>query len=165
MPSSFPSTPLWGGTTWKGYLNCRKVKTGFCQKRRDQWKQVLLGLSLAGNLEKNTYVPLWDQMKGSLAMDSVFSPFNINSVIAQGSLANAAPHFSLPATAWHRRRAIFVNNELFLPSGLGAVVHDLLVAVDLLQVLLIALHLLPPAVVLWPLVLLRHIRFQISQCC
>jgi hypothetical protein len=32
---------------------------------RDKCKLVLLRLSLAGNLEKTTYVPLWDRMEGA----------------------------------------------------------------------------------------------------
>ncbi len=33
--------------------------------KRDEYKPVPLRLSLAGNLEKTTYVPLWDRMEGS----------------------------------------------------------------------------------------------------
>ncbi len=40
---------LRGCTIWTGDIKCRKVKTGFCQKR--QCKTVLLRLSLAGNLD------------------------------------------------------------------------------------------------------------------
>ncbi len=49
---------------------------------------------------KNHLNPSMGPNEGSLAM--VFPLFNINSVIASGTLAmlaNAAPHFSLPATA------------------------------------------------------------------
>jgi hypothetical protein len=46
---------------------------------RDKCKPVLPRLALAGNLEKNTYVPLWDRMEGAwlLAMDFDSNIFSI----------------------------------------------------------------------------------------
>jgi hypothetical protein len=46
-----------------GDLRCREGKLDFAEKNK--CKTVLLRLSLAGNLEKNTYVSLWDRMEGA----------------------------------------------------------------------------------------------------
>ncbi len=50
-------------TTRTGDIRCREVKTDFAE--RDKCKPVLLRLSLGGNLENHSYVPLLDRMEGA----------------------------------------------------------------------------------------------------